>query len=148
MAKTAQIFHMKTEHILIPDRIADQIAVQTITKEILGGALAQLVLLGIVSKDRSAGKTKELGLVKKIRDPLMGGAKLAAVAFVKDKNQPLLLKRGNTGQVFDLGHGIIELLDGGDNQGGVVAQLLNQGGGIIRAIHAVLFKLLNSFMVW
>ena len=70
----------------------------------------------------------------------MGIAELAAVALIEDEDDPLIPQVGHPPFVAGTGDGGIQLLNGGDDQVGVVGELLDQHGGVLRPVHAPLAK--------
>jgi len=132
------VFHRKTQHIAVTDRIGDHITVQRFTEEVTGRLVAVLSLHRVGIKDRCAGKAEHLSMAEEVTDTVMGITELATVALIKNEHHFLA---GHILTLFfelRLGNGRIQLLDGGDDEfAGAVIQLLNQLLGVLRGIHAV-----------
>ena len=70
----------------------------------------------------------------------MGFAELAAVAFIKDKHHAFIPQMRQMGFITFFGNCVVELLDGGDDQFGVVRELADQRPRIVGDIHAIFLK--------
>lgn len=107
---------------------------QTLVEELLGGALSLFVLEGVFNEDRGAGKAEHLGYTEEITYPVMRLAELGAVAFVEDEDYPLVLLGLHLFEVAFVAYGVVELLDGGDDEARVVGELANEHGGVFGGI--------------
>ncbi len=101
------VIDLEFEHLLIANRIGNHISMQLAAKYAGGGFCAQRVL----RKNGRAGKTKLVELFEFLFQVLLRLAKLAAVAFVKNKHH-LLAVNGQIGFAFDE---MVKLLNSGDN---------------------------------
>jgi len=75
-------------------------------------------------------------IAKKRRDALVRVAELTAVALVEDENDPFVPQLFHLCQILRLADGGVQLLQGGDDQFGVVGELLHQLAGVVGAVHA------------
>ena len=85
---------MKLQYIFVVDGMGNGIGMQAFLKNIFRGFVdafftINLYIVGIFFKNRRTGKAKELCIGEEIFDGFMVIAKLAAVAFVENKHQPL-----------------------------------------------------------
>ncbi len=81
----------------------------------------------VIGKDRRAGKAEHLRVLEEFFNVLVRIAKLAAVAFIKDEDELLVLQVRDLAQIMLFHNRIIELLDCGQDQlGAVVIELLDQ----------------------
>src|SRR5690554_3388436 len=124
------VVHFELEHFLIANGIRDHIRVQLSPKHAGRGFGTQ----GILRKDRCASKTKLIVAFKLFLQVLLRFAKLAAVTFIEDEHNLLIV---NSQLAFAL-HQVIQLLNGGnDNLVIVFIQIALKAGGAVGTIHAI-----------
>ncbi len=124
------VVHLELEHLLVADRISDHVRVQLTAKHAGRGFGAQCVL----RENGRAGETELVELLELLLQVLLGLAKLAAVALIKDEHHLLAVD----GQVRLALHQVVELLDGGDDDLVVVLfQVALQARRAVRAVDAV-----------
>ncbi|MNS91166.1 hypothetical protein D3C72_1252450 [compost metagenome] len=92
----ANILHCKTQHVLVTDSIDNHVFVQAFFKQHFGGLFDAIGDIDVIGENRRAGESKQLGIFKEIHNCFMGVAKLAAVAFIKNKHDALFA------QMFEL----------------------------------------------
>ena len=101
------VVNLELEHFFITNGICDDIGVQLSAKHTGCGVCAQRVL----REDRRAGKAKLVELLELILQVFLCLAKLAAMAFIENKDHLLAVNR----QVSFALYQIVELLDGRDD---------------------------------
>ena len=133
----------KLQYILIPNRIGDDILVQTLTKQHSRGALAHLIGHGVFFKNGRAGKAKHLRSLKKLLNLAVSRTKLTAMTFIKDKHHLFLLQMLQLIQKLKFGDGIIQLLNGCDNQACIICQLSDQSTCVFCGINTAFGKIIK-----
>ena len=93
-----EIVDMEAQHVAIINGVGDGVGMQLLFKNVFGGFVGahgavNLLVAGVVFKDRRAGKAEQLCLGEKRLDGLVVVAKLGAVAFVKDDDDALVTQR-------------------------------------------------------
>ncbi|MBA7578274.1 hypothetical protein ES708_20136 [subsurface metagenome] len=96
---------------------------QAVAKKVSGGAFTHLVLMSIFDKNGGAGKAKKLNVLKERSDALVRFSKLAAVALIKNENHPFIFKMLHAGLVAFFRDCIVQLLDGGNDEPGIIPEL-------------------------
>ncbi len=145
------VINVEAQDIAVVDGVGDGVGVQLLLEDVcsgLEGGLLTIDLLigGILLKDRRAGEAEKLGVGEKFLDGLVVLAELRAVAFVEDEHHALVAQRLQLLLVGGLAlllvflvalavfvQGQAELLDGGDNHlvGIVVGEEpSHQGAGV------------------
>ena len=110
------VIHSEGQHVFVVDSIYNRVGVKLVAERLLRCADGALAHARIDCKDGRAGKAEQIVLLKILGDSLMHIAELAAVAFVKNDDYPLV-KHRMSGVLFDESR---QLLNGGDNDFGVV----------------------------
>ena len=118
---------MEGQDVPVVDGVHNGIGMQLVAEGLLGGAkLGIAAPTSIDSKNRRAGETKQVVLLKVFYNGCVHIPKLAAVALVEDNHNALVIDL----MALVLRHKGGELLNGGDDDPGVgVLQLLFQDGG-------------------
>jgi hypothetical protein len=86
----ADVFHGEFQDVLVFDGVGDDVFVEAVAKQFKGGSFSKFIADGIFGKNGGAGEAKHLAVGEKLFDAFVGFAKLASVAFVKQKNDALL----------------------------------------------------------
>ena len=87
--------------------------------------LAMLIFNGIIRKNGSTSKAKELRILKIILNPLVRLTKLAPATLVKNENNPFTLDRLQPIFVALLADSCIQFLNGANNKFGIIFKLAN-----------------------
>ena len=132
------IVHAEGQNILVIDRVNDRIGVQLIAEGLFsGGEMRILHVTGVCGEDRRAGEAEHMILFEVLDDRGVHIAELAAVAFVKDDDDMLLIHR-MTLVLIDEGRELLDCRD--DDPRVVVLELLFQDRGRGIAVGGALFK--------
>ncbi len=118
-AKFAPILDGEAQHVLVCNRVRDDVFVQAFCEQIFGRTLTMFVLGGILREDRRAREAEHLRRFKELSDRLVCLAKLAAVAFIENENDPLPAQIIQLTCMVFARDGRVQLLDRGHDQGRV-----------------------------
>ena len=116
----------------------------------MGCTLAMLIFNGIIRKNGSTSKAKELRILKIILNPLVRLTKLAPMTLVKNENNPFTLDRLQPILVALLADSRIQFLNGGNDKFGIIFKLANQNIRAFGTIYTPLaetIKLLGSLVI-
>ena len=94
-------------------------------EQVLGGVLPAILFVRVIHKDRSASEAEHLMIVEEVTYPLMRIAELTAVTLVEDKDNLLIPLPLHLLEVFALADRCIELLQGRDDELGIIGELLH-----------------------
>ena len=99
----------------------------------------------LLSEDGCARKAKHLGVGEEFDDIFVGFAKLGTMAFVEDEDDTVIPQRCHYRFMALIFDGVIEFLDGGDNQSAVACHLIDELFGVVGGVYAVGAKVVEFF---
>lgn len=143
----ADIFDREFQDVFIADGIGDDVFVEALVEEFPGGSFAQVVFYRVFGKDGGAGKAEHPGVEEEFFDAFMGFTELAAVAFVEDEDDLAVFLGFHFFEVAFVVDGVVEFLDGGqDEGGGIVVELADEHPGIFRCIDTAFAEGIEFFL--
>jgi hypothetical protein len=86
---------VKAQHVFVIDGVSDGVGLQFFFENVFGGfkradGAVDLLVAGVVVKNRRAGKAKQLRFREKLFDGFVVFTKLRTVAFIKDNDDALV----------------------------------------------------------
>ena len=103
------VVHTERKDVFIIDGVHDGVGMEPVPKGLIGGTKPEVsVFIGVISKNRRTGKSKEMVLLEVLYNGLVHIPKLTAVALVKDDDNTLVVD----GMIFISGHESRKFLNG------------------------------------